>query len=102
MKSKEKLEKSNNEIIESTNIATSTKHILLMSKNELQNCRLCNHSFKTKSSLNRHIGAAHELKKPLGWQELLTALPMVIVKKAKKFSVSDSLFSFIAALESAL
>ena len=64
LKSKKKLEKSNNKIIESTNIATSTKHTLLMSKKELQNCKLCNHSFETKSNLNKHIVEVHELKKP--------------------------------------
>ena len=64
LKSKKKIEKSDNKIKESTNIDTSTNDTLLMSKNELLNCKLCNHSFRTKGNLDNHFAAVHELKKP--------------------------------------
>ena len=65
LKSKKKLEKSDDdEIMESTNIDVSTDDTLLMPKNELQKCTLCNNSFRTKQNLNKHIAAVHELKKP--------------------------------------
>ena len=38
---------------------------LLIPKVELHNCKICKQSFGTKSNLNKHTTAVHELKKPL-------------------------------------
>ena len=56
--------KSNDSTEHSLNNLVNSNGTLLIPKIELNNCKICNHNFKTRINLNKHIVEVHELKKP--------------------------------------